>query len=247
MTRRFVQLSRTAGRAVAWLIAILGVCMPALAESSLTPHSAEYRVKISVLSGNLTTELSSTGTGYAATHKIKATGMSRMLAKGSVTESSQFGIAHDGIRPTNYSSHDTLTRDRKKTEVEFDWKKGEARGKANGKAVVSELNDLALDRVSIQYELMHDLLNGGLNSEYTLYDVDELKTVKVKSIGRKLVKVPFGEFEAVGVQHQSRNSSRIMTLWCVEELGFLPVIIEQHRNGKLRVRAILKNYTPNPM
>jgi hypothetical protein len=33
-------------------------------------------------------------------------------------------------------------------------------------------------------------------------------------------------------------------LWCVEELGFLPVIIEQHRLGKLKVRAALSKYTP---
>jgi hypothetical protein len=33
-------------------------------------------------------------------------------------------------------------------------------------------------------------------------------------------------------------------LWCVEELGFLPVLIEQHRKGKLRVRASLRKYEP---
>jgi hypothetical protein len=30
----------------------------------------------------------------------------------------------------------------------------------------------------------------------------------------------------------------------VEELGYLPVIIEQHRDGKLRVRAVLTSYEP---
>ncbi|MDH3752084.1 MAG: hypothetical protein OEU40_15990, partial [Gammaproteobacteria bacterium] len=56
--------------------------------------------------------------------------------------------------------------------------------------------------------------------------------------------VPAGEYEAVGIQHQAEGSKRVTTLWCVEELDYLPVIIEQHRKGKLRVRAVLNKYTP---
>jgi hypothetical protein len=33
-------------------------------------------------------------------------------------------------------------------------------------------------------------------------------------------------------------------MWCVAELDYLPVIIEQHRKGKLRMRAVLSNYAP---
>ena len=51
-----------------------------------------------------------------------------------------------------------------------------------------------------------------------------------------------GEFNAVGIQHQAENSSRVTTLWCVKELGYLPVVIEQHRKGKLRMRAELSKY-----
>jgi hypothetical protein len=245
MMSRIVHFLETRGHAAVWLIAMFGLSVPALAESSLTPHSAEYKVKISILGGNLTTKLSATDSGYVAAHMIKATGMSRMIAGGSITESSQFDISNDGIRPTKYVSLDTLSRDKTKAEVWFDWDAGEARGTVNGENVMSELDDLAFDRVSIQYELMHDLLNGGLDTQYTLFDVDELKTINVSSAGRKRVKVPAGEFDAVGVRHQSENSSRVTTLWCVEELGFLPVIIEQHRKGKLRVRATLRKYTPD--
>jgi len=35
----------------------------------------------------------------------------------------------------------------------------------------------------------------------------------------------------------------VTTLWCVEELGYVPVLIEQHRKGKLRMRAELQTYT----
>ena len=102
----------------------------------------------------------------------------------------------------------------------------------------------AHDRVSIQYELMHDLLNGHAAHDYAIVDGEELKELTVTNIGTRKIKVPFGEFEAVGIQHQARNSSRISTLWCVAELGYLPVLIEQHRHGKLRLRAELTDYLP---
>jgi hypothetical protein len=38
------------------------------------------------------------------------------------------------------------------------------------------------------------------------------------------------------------NSTRVSTLWFAEELGYLPVLIEQHRKGKRRVRAVLTHY-----
>ena len=233
MWRGFIMLLSTALLSVA-----------ALAEPSLTPHSAEYKIKISVLGGQLNTELKSTETGYVATHVVKPTGMSRMFARGRIGETSAFDTAPDGVRPREYSSSDTISRDKTQVSIRFDWDTGEARGTVNGEDVVSVMDALAHDRVSIQYELMHDLLNDAPSAEYTMFEVDRLRTVNVRNIGVRTVKVPAGKYEAVGIQHQAEGSKRVTTLWCVEELDYLPVIIEQHRKGKLRVRATLNKYTP---
>ena len=53
-----------------------------------------------------------------------------------------------------------------------------------------------------------------------------------------------GIHELVGIEHQKEGSSRTTTLWCAPELDYLPVIIEQHRLGKLKFRATLTSYTP---
>ena len=231
------------------ILVLLGATLlsvAALAEASLAPHSAVYKVKISVLGGQLNTELKASESGYIATHIVKPTGMSRMVSRGSIAESSEFRTADDGIRPTAYSSKDTISRDKTHAAIQFDWDAGEARGTVNGEELVSAMDAVAHDRVSIQYELMHDLLNGGPSPEYTMFEIDRLRTVNVRNIGRKAVKVPAGRFEAIGIQHQSEGSKRITTLWCVEELGYLPVIIEQHRKGKLKFRATLSKYRPAP-
>jgi hypothetical protein len=79
-----------------------------------------------------------------------------------------------------------------------------------------------------------------------LFDIDKLKVAFVSNIGEKPVKTKAGRYSAVGIQNQKEGSSRITTMWCVEELGYLPVIIEQHRKGKLKFRASLVSYTPIP-
>jgi len=217
----------------------------ATAEVRLTPHSAEYKVKISVLSGTLNTRLETTESGYAATHKIVPTGMAKLLAGGNIEESSDFEAADaGGLMPTHYLSSDTITKDKTQADISFDWSTGEISGTVNSEQVEDVLPELAYDRVSIQYELMHDLMNGGASGTYVLFDIDELKTLNVKSIGTREIKVPAGTYTALGIQHQAEGSSRITTLWCVEELDYLPVMIEQHRKGKLRMRASLKSYTP---
>jgi hypothetical protein len=115
-------------------------------------------------------------------------------------------------------------------------------GSVNDEAVRIPFDGVIHDRVAIQYQLMHDLLNGEPNERYVLFDIDEFKTLIVRTVGIRRISTPAGKFTAVGIQHQAENSSRVTTLWCVEELGFLPVVIEQHRKGKLRMRAELERY-----
>ena len=228
-----------------FLIAVIAaMTMNANAETMLTPHQAEYKLKISVLGGQLNTELRVTPDGYVATHVVKPTGMAKLLASGQISETSQFRSTDDGIRPVKYRSDDSLSRDKTEASIEFNWETGEASGTVDDQAVSSIMEEIAYDRVSIQYELMFDLMNGGPSSQYILFDIDELKTVIVSNIGSRTVKVPAGKFEAIGVQHQAVGSKRITTMWCVEALDYLPVIIEQHRKGKLKMRAVLTSYLP---
>ena len=222
------------------LVAAAGT--PALAEQALTPYSAEYKVKISVLSGRLTTELRPLADGYEAVHVIEPRGLASMLKDGEINEQSRFSAQDDGIKATWYRSEDSLSSDATRAEVTFDWSASELSGTVNDEDVRIALDGIVHDRVAIQYQLMHDLLNGGPDDRYILFDIDEFKTLIVRNVGERNVSTPAGDFRAVGIQHQAENSSRITTLWCVEELGYLPVLIEQHRKGKLRMRAELSTY-----
>ncbi|MCG8369994.1 MAG: DUF3108 domain-containing protein [Proteobacteria bacterium] len=213
------------------------------AAAELTPHRAQYKVRISVVSGKLDTELRATGDGYVARHIIEAAGLSRMLTRGRMDVTSEFRPEADGIKPVSYRSVDTIRKDPEQ-HIRFDWTSNEARGTVGGEEIRVQLEGVAHDAVSIQYELMRDLLNGGPDDTYVLFDLDKLTVTKVSAAGTKTVRTKAGDYETIGVRHQKEGSSRITTLWCAPALDYLPVVIEQHRKGKLNFRATLTSYVP---
>lgn len=231
-----------------WLTLALVLALstgPAQAAVNLTPHSAEYNVKISVVGGRLRTSLKESEAGYIAEHRIAPTGMSKLIARGKISEISEFALGAEGLEPIAYRSNDTLSRDKVSADIRFEWDSNRAFGTVNGADFEQELAGFSHDRVSIQYQLMQDLLNENPSENYRMFEVDKQKVLNIRTVEARTIKVPAGTFRAIGIQHQAKNSSRVTTLWCAEELGYLPVMIEQHRKGKIRVRAKLRNYTPH--
>jgi len=216
----------------------------ALAGQVIVPHEAYYQVRIGFLGGTMHTTVTETENGFAAISVIRPSGFARLLMRGSIEERSAFSLDAAGVRPLHYESSDTLSTKYKFMTFDFDWSNERVSGKINEQDYVFELDGEVHDRVSIQYELMYNLLNGTTSGEYALLDGAKLKQLQVRNIGTRTIKTPFGNFEAMGIQHRAKNSSRVTTLWCAEALGYLPVLIEQYRDGKRRVRAVLTHYVP---
>ncbi len=227
------------------LLLVVLACSLSLAATAndLTPHRAEYKVKISVVSGQLNTELLQTEDGYVANHVIRPTGMSKLLTRGTMDVTSEFTREADGVRPVRFQAVDTIRKD-PDVDLTFDWDSNKASGTVGEDPVELQLDGLSHDNVSIQYELMHDLLTGNTAEQYTLFDVDKMRIANVSNAGEKEIKTKAGKFKVVGIRHQREGSSRITTMWCAPELDYLPVVIEQHRKEKLNFRAQLVSYTP---
>ena len=220
--------------------------LSAASATELTPHKAEYKVRISVVTGQLNTELRATETGYVATHVVKPTGLSRVITNGEIFVTSSFTPVPNGVRPVSYRAVDTI-REEPETNIAFDWSTNTASGTVGDVPVQFQLDGLSHDAVSIQYELMYDLLNGERSDSYVLFDVEKMRTANIRAAGKKTVKTKAGQFDVVGIEHQKEGSSRVTTLWCAPELDYLPVIIEQHRKEKLKFRATLDRYRPEPI
>ena len=211
---------------------------------TIVPHTARYKIKISIASGVLETNVREDSGEFVVESVLKPTGLARLLTSGTIEEMSRFTVGGDGVRPNVFASKDTLSREDTFMDFAFDWEIGEVRGTVNDDEYRFELDGDVHDRVSIQYQLMHNLVVSADNKNYGLMEGDELKRLTIKTTEPRRLKVPFGTFEVIGVSTQAANSKRITTLWCAEELGYLPVLIEQHRKGKRIVRAALTHYSP---
>ena len=141
-----------------------------IASDLLTPHAAEYKVRISVLGGKLKTRIEKTESGYFAESSIVATGMSRILAHGTIRESSEIGNWNDGLHPQRFRSTDTLTKGGQSVDLTFDWDNHAVVGLIDGADFHADLEGNVHDRVSLQYGLMADLLSGVERAEYALQD-----------------------------------------------------------------------------
>ena len=226
------------------LLACLGWPQSVLAGDTIVPHAARYKIKISIASGILETTVRESEDGFNVNSVIRPRGLARIFANGTIEENSTFLVGEDGVKPMIYSSTDTLSRDEKDMDFVFEYDQNRVVGTVNADGYEYPLDSEVHDRVSIQYQLMHNLLTGTPDSDYALLDGDELKMLQISKIESRKIKVPFGTFEAVGIRHQAEGSKRVTTLWCAEELGYLPVLIEQHRKGKRGVRAVLIDYEP---
>ena len=228
-------------------LALLGTLSVSLGSATeLTPHRAEYKVRIAVVTGQLSTELKATDAGYVATHVVKPTGLSRVVASGEMFVTSTFTPVADGVRPISYRAIDTI-RGEPEANISFDWSANVAQGTVGEVPVEFPLEGRSHDAVSIQYELMYDLVNRQSSETYVLFDVEKMRVAHIREVGSRSIKTKAGKYEVVGIQHQKEGSSRVTTLWCAPELDYLPVMIEQHRKGKLKFRATLTSYTPEPI
>ena len=69
------------------------------AVASLTPHTAVYKVKISIASGSLTTTVAEDNDGFRVQSVIQPKGFAGLFFRGVIEENSRFSLSDDGVIP----------------------------------------------------------------------------------------------------------------------------------------------------
>jgi hypothetical protein len=221
---------------------LLVISYPATAESILPSFTAEYRVKIKILSGRLGMSLSQVDEHYIAKSSVAPRGLTRLLVGGHILEEADFTISDGAIKPNHYESVDTLAGNDSAIVMDFDFAASRATGTRNGEPFELPMNEMAFDRQTLQYGLMLALMYGENPDTFLLFDNGKSKQLSITYHGVDTIKVPYGSLAVRKVQHRTLDSDRVTTLWCAESLNFFPVRIEQRRNGKLAMRAELIHY-----
>ena len=207
-------------------------------------YEAVYTVKLLQADGTLRAKLENNDGTYTYTLKTEPTGFWKLIANGSINESSEFEIINEEIRSINYRLNDTIRRNARESEVDFDWSKKVIKGFYKDRVIDFTIEKRILTRILLQIEIMHQKQRNNLKDTYLIIDKDEIKEIDITSSNSgKKISVPFGSYEVVEVSHRSKNSIRINTFWLAPDLDFIPVKLEQTEGNKVNFEANLVQLT----
>jgi hypothetical protein len=178
---------------------------------------------------------------YEFSSRVMAKGLLKLARPNPAVERSHFRVSPDGIQPLEFWYEDGSRSGEDNFHVAFDWDRGIALvSNAGGRREIA-LQRSALDRGSLQVALMRDLAATGTLRTYRLADEDSVADYEYTDNGTATMQTGVGTLETRIVTQQRAGSSRATWLWVAPELGFLPVRIEQRRDGEVQTAFELQS------
>jgi hypothetical protein len=211
------------------LIIFLACTSPLRADESVpAPFEASFKI---VRNGMKVAEMHSSlsrldNDNYIYRSETNSTGLASIFYKLHVLEESHWYLHEQQIKPLNYSYDRIKKKKEKHKKTVFDWKNMQAHYVGDGTKSSFELQAGMTDKLLYQINLMHDLKMGHTPTSYTVVDGAKIKTYKLKYLGEESIDTPIGRFNTMKFSRlKSGNKDRI-TLWCAEDLHYLPIKVE---------------------
>lgn len=159
-----------------------------------------------------------------------------------VIERSHWRLTDNGYEPLEYVYQHTGSKKNRDVHINFDWADNEVRMRVNNDNWEMDLEPGTLDKMLYQLAMMRDLGNGVRDIRYRVADGGKIKSYNFETFGRESVETPYGDFEALKVERFRDDRERETLLWCVEELGYLPVKVVHIEPDGLQTTAVLESY-----
>jgi len=168
-------------------------------------------------------------------------GLLRFASPRPVIERSEFAIVANEIRPLAFTYQDGTRRGERDLAIRFNREGGQLIVERNGMREELPLVPGALDRASARIALMRELDRSQLSGSYGIADPDVIRTYENRREGMETVATPLGRLTAHKISQQRQESSRRTVIWAARELHFLPIRIEQIREGRAPVAFALES------
>lgn len=150
-----------------------------------------------------------------------------------LTESSQFSVQDGQVSPSHYSYLQSTLSKKSRVEIEFDLAQQQAINSAEKEPISITLPDHSLDKLNYQLQLRNDLMQDKAIGPYAVVDKKRIKTYRFEHLGEERVTTPLGQFNAVKLRRQRKeSSSRETVIWLAKDWDYLMLKIQQNENGK---------------
>jgi hypothetical protein len=140
-------------------------------------------------------------------------------------------ITDQGVQPQSFNAsgggedHDA--------DVVFNWETGRATGTYDGVKIDLPIKPGVQDDLSIQVELMVDLLRGRTPDALWMIDKNSVREYGYQREGESTIQTPFGPVATVIYSSHHIGSPRTTRFWCAPSMGYLPMRVEQKRIDKV--------------
>ena len=164
-------------------------------------------------------------------------GIARLFTDGQVVERSVWQFHQNRPRPEQYTFFNSGSKKKRRVRLDFDWQNKQVINTINGEPWSMALEYGTQDKLLYQLRIMQDLPAAGSSLRYPVADGGKLKYYDIEILGKESIRTNLGTFDTVRLRHT--KGKRKTTLWCAEQLGYLPVRIEQQKNDDSPVVATL--------
>jgi hypothetical protein len=178
-------------------------------------------------------KLEQQGDTWVYASKSDPRGIGRMFSE-RPTQQSTLRVTETGVRPLRYMADDGTSSSKRDADVQFDWEHNRATGIYEGVKVDMPLQPGVQDDLSVQIALMVELLAGRTPQQFLLIDKNTVREYRYTREGEESVSTPLGKIDTVIYRSQKKGSPRITRFWCAPSRGYIPLRVEQEKDGDVQ-------------
>ena len=232
-----VKIKKSATLMIAFLFCSSGWSMP-------SEFQAIYNAQLKQVDGQVMMTLKKDQDNlYSYEIITRPSGFWRVIIDGSIWEKSTFNLKNGVIQSKTYELTDTIRSKPRQSSATFDWDNLLLSGHYKDRKFELPLSIDVIDRAVLQIAIIANSHQDINSAEYYILDKDKIQKVQVRKKEMASIRVPFGQFEAIEIEHVSEGSDSINSLWLAPELGYIPVKLTQKKDDKTIFSASLSQLT----
>lgn len=172
---------------------------------------------------------------------MQAKGLLRFASPRPIIDRSEFTFAHRTIVPQRFSHEDGSRKGEDNHQIAFDWDSQAALVSGDGYSQEVALQPGVLDRGSLQVALMHTLAAGRQPQSFSVLDEQSVEEYEYTFEGEHTIETELGDVAVLRYRQQRTGSSRYTLIDLAPALDYVPVRIEQIRDGESRSAFLIES------
>jgi len=147
----------------------------------------------------------------------------------SLSETSRFTWEKERIKPLRFTHNRTIFGQSRRKTLSFDWANNQIISTDKGDTKTINNPQEALDHLSFQLQLQHDLSANKLEDKtYRIADRKKIKEYTFKVVGEERIETMLGTLNTTKVMVERDNDKRITYIWLAKDWNNLLAKLEQY-------------------